>query len=231
MLMKTASSIKRPPSPKTKEELVDRANTLSGKTLAELSKSYPEALPSSHKEAKGFVGKLIEWHLGADDNNLPQPDFIHLNIELKTLPLNEKGLASESTYVCTAPFNIRETWMTSRVRQKLNHILWVPFEADQNIPFRDRRIGSPLLWHLTPEMESILAEDWEELTTLLQFGQAENLNAKVGKFLQIRPKAANSRVLIKNINAEGEENYMNPKGFYLRTSFTNQILKQHYCFI
>jgi DNA mismatch repair protein MutH len=218
--------------PKDEQELLARSKQLVGKSLQELVSTYNEKLPSSLLKAKGFVGQLIEWHLGASSNNLPQPDFPHLNIELKTLPLNSKGLPSESTYICTAPLNLSlaiETWEHSRVYKKLSRVLWIPFEADPTIPLKQRRIGSPLLWHLDPETERILKQDWEELTDMLCLGKIEGLSAHMGVYLQIRPKAAHSRILHRSINQEGEEIMVNPKGFYLRSKLTQKILKEHYC--
>jgi DNA mismatch repair protein MutH len=55
------------------------------------------------------------------------------------------------------------------------------------------------------------------------------VTAKLGRFLQIRPKAANSRVITRQIGHDGEEEWYHPCGFYLRTSFTQQILSGKAC--
>jgi len=218
--------------PKDKQELLDRCHEIAGKTVAELALTYHQKIPRSLNQAKGFVGQFIEYALGANGLNLPEPDFPNLGIELKTLPLNANGQPRESTYICTAPLRSSvkaELWENSRVRKKLAHVLWVPIEADPNIPLPNRRIGTALLWSPSFAIEAILRQDWEELTSMLHLGQVANLSAKIGTYLQIRPKAAHSHILSTTINEEGEVTRVNPKGFYLRTSLTQKILKENYC--
>lgn len=219
-------------SPQSEQELLTRCHRIAGKTLAELAQTYHQKIPSSLTQAKGFMGQLIERALGANGLNLPEPDFPNLGIELKTLPLNTNGQPRESTYVCTAPLGLSaeiEPWENSRVRKKLARVLWVPIEADPNIPLINRRIGTALLWSPSPTIESILRQDWEELTLMLHLGQIANLSAKIGTYLQIRPKAAHSRILSPAINEQCEAVRINPKGFYLRSSLTQKILKENYC--
>jgi len=218
-------------SPKNEQELLARAHEIAGKTLYELASTYNQRIPRSLIQSKGFMGQLIERALGANGLNLPEPDFPDLGIELKTLPLNANGLPRESTYVCTAPLGLSaeiEPWENSRVRKKLARILWVPLEADPNIPLAERRIGTALLWSPSPTVEAILRQDWEELTLMLHLGQMANLSAKIGTYLQIRPKAAHSRILNTAVNEQGETVRTNPKGFYLRSSLTQKILQENY---
>ncbi len=222
--------------PQTEAELLARCQALTGLSLQNIAAECNQAIPKSLSHAKGWVGQLMELYLGADGTNQSQPDFAHLGIELKTIPLNANMQARESTYVCTAP--LRETrhqsllpsrWQDSRVRHKLAKVLWVPIEADPSIPLPNRQVGSPLLWVLPPELESILQQDWEELTEMLYCGQIAEISAKQGVYLHIRPKAAHSRILNVTHDAQGEALWVNPRGFYLRSAFTNHILKTHYC--
>lgn len=220
-------------SPPTSEAaLLDRSLKLSGISFSELAARYHQTLPTSLKQAKGLVGQLLECALGASAGNLPEPDFPNLGIELKTIPIDANSQPRESTYVCTAPINLSaeiESWEQSRVRKKLARVLWVPVEADPHIPLAERRIGTAQLWSPDPHTEAILRQDWEELTHMLHLGQTDNLSAKIGTYLQIRPKAAHSRVLNRGINELGEEILINPKGFYLRTVLTQKILAACYC--
>ena len=213
--------------PQSESELLQRCHALAGLTLGQISSLYHQTLPKNPTQAKGFVGQLIEQALGALNTNLPGPDFPHLGIELKTLPLNAKGLPQETTYVCTAPYTIEactEQWETSRVWKKLARVLWVPFEANPTIPLANRRVGKAILWSPDTETASILREDWEELSTMLQLGQSALLSAKIGTYLHLRPKAAHSRILSSYVDETGEIIKANPKGFYLRTVLTQKVL-------
>ncbi len=216
--------------PLNERALLVRARGLAGVSLGELAKIYAIPLPKALLRAKGFVGQLLELALGATAKNQSLPDFPDLGIELKTLPIDSHGHPRESTYVCTAPTHTEvSSWQDSRVRQKLLHVLWIPIEADPKIPLPERRIGTPLLWHLLPNLEKILQQDWEELVTLLRLGQEAKVTARLGTYLQIRPKAAHSRIMHKGLNEDGDRIQSNPRGFYLRTLFTRMILKESYC--
>jgi len=216
--------------PNSEQELLDRCRTITGKTILELANIFNQKIPTTLHQAKGWIGTLIEWHLGADSANKSQPDFSNLGIELKTLPLNAQYQPQESTYICTASLNPNlEVWRTSRVYKKLAHVLWVPIEASSQIPIPKRRIGTPILWKPCPKIETILKQDWEELTEILQLGQIAKLSAKQGTYLQIRPKAAHSHILTSTLDEQGEVILTGPKGFYLRSVFTKIILANHYC--
>ncbi len=216
--------------PLNERALLVRARALAGIALGELAKNHRQALPKTLLHSKGFVGQLIELALGASAKNQSLPDFPELGIELKTLPIDHLGYPRESTYVCTAPTQTEvSSWHHSRVRQKLLHVLWIPIEADPKIPLATRRIGTPLLWHLPQDLETILQQDWEELTTMLRLGQEAKITARLGTYLQIRPKAAHSRVMHGTLNEDGERIQSNPRGFYLRTLFTRMVLEGGYC--
>jgi DNA mismatch repair protein MutH len=56
-------------------------------------------------------------------------------------------------------------------------------------------------------------------------GEPEKVNARQGKYLQIRPKAANARALSKTTIESGESGVSLPRGFYLRPVFTEMLIK------
>jgi DNA mismatch repair protein MutH len=223
--------MKRPSPPSCEAELLARCHALAGKDLSELAKIAERQLPLSLQRAKGWIGELLEWHLGCDAKSKAEPDFLALGIELKTIPINALGQPQESTYVCTAPFDLglnEKSWEDSWLKRKLSRVLWVPVQAHKECPLGQRKVGLALLWIPSPETESILKQDWEELTELLLWGGAENLRAHYGRYLQLRPKAAHRRILTTHRDAEGAPLLCGPKGFYLRSSFTKEILAQYY---
>ncbi|HEB67107.1 MAG TPA: DNA mismatch repair endonuclease MutH [Gammaproteobacteria bacterium] len=219
-----------PSPPLSESELLAQAERLAGLRLAELARLLDQPVPDSLRTAKGWVGQLLETALGASAGALPEPDFRHIGVELKTLPLNRQGEPRESTYVCTVPLtgNTGLSWETSWVRRKLARVLWVPVEAAPELVIGERRIGMPLLWSPDAEEEAILRQDWEELMELVVTGQLEELSARHGTWLQIRPKAANARARCHGYDAEGRLTETLPRGFYLRTAFTRRLLNRHY---
>ena len=211
-------------------ELLQRANDLAGGSLEAAARNFHYPLPHNLKSEKGWIGQLLEHCLGATAGSKAEPDFPHLGIELKTLPVNEKGEPAESTYVCTVPLgeNTELQWKASWVRRKLSHVLWFPVESRSAGAFDQRRFGTPFLWQPGPDEESQLREDWEELMQMICEGDLDKITAHHGNSLQIRPKAAFSRSLCKTSADNGAMAFTLPRGFYLRSRFTARILKQKF---
>ena len=212
--------------PKTEAELLTRCQAMAGKTLGQIAAESAVRVPEDLRRHKGWVGNLFETYLGADAGNKAEPDFVGLGVEMKTLPLNAQGKPKESTYVCTV--SMRQTgelnWQDSWVKRKLSRVLWVPVEAERAIPLAERYVGNAWIWQPTVEQENMLQRDWEELMDRIVLGEQAEITGREGEYLQIRPKAANSRVLAKGISASGTTEFINPKGFYLRTAFTGQLM-------
>jgi len=216
------------PPPRSETELLERAAALSGRTLRDLAAAAGRIVPPDQRRMKGWVGEFIEDLLGADARSLSEPDFRTLGIELKTIPLNARGRPAESTWVCIVPLaGDPESWEGSGVCRKLSRVLWVPVEGDRSIPLPARRVGSAFLWSPGPAEEIALRADWEELTGMIALGDLESITARHGRWLQIRPKAANARALTRSTDAGGAPLDTLPRGFYLRAAFTAALLRRH----
>jgi DNA mismatch repair protein MutH len=217
-------------APRDQAELLERAAGLAGLRLGELARRFDAAVPPDLRRAKGFVGGLLERALGATAGSRALPDFPELGIELKTLPVDRAGAPVESTFVCTIPLTeIGEVeWLDSRVRRKLSKVLWIPVDGERAIAIGERRIGHALLYELLPEDEAVLRADWEELAGSIGRGHVERLTGHVGRYLQIRPKAAHSRARRLGFDADGAPFAALPRGFYLRPSFTGALLARHF---
>lgn len=215
--------------PKTEIELINRCRALEGLSFGELAAQIGVQPDPNRLRRKGWVGMAIEWVLGASAGTQALPDFPLLGIELKTLPINQFFLPAESTFVTTVSLLqiSQKSWHDSACYQKLKRVLWIPIEADHRIPFHHRRIGKALLWSPSVAQEAILKADWQELCFMVSSGKLAELDARMGQFLQIRPKAASSKSLSYGFNEEGGKIQTMPRGFYLRRIFTEIILKQH----
>jgi DNA mismatch repair protein MutH len=215
--------------PSTIAQLQQRAAEIAGKTLGELAQSYRAKIPQDLRVQKGWQGQFIEHCLGADAGNESRPDFSLLDIELKTLPIDLQGKVQESTYVCVVDLanNLGAQWRQSSVYQKLKHVLWVPIAQQTGTPITQSIIGTPFLWQMNAEQESQIKSDWEDAMELISMGKVHQLNAKFGDVLQVRPKAANSRVLTQVVDEKGNSAQTLPRGFYLRAKFTESLLHSH----
>lgn len=215
-------------APVNKDELMLRANSLAGITIQQLANKLQRNIPGSLVHAKGWFGTLLEDFLGAQAASAAKPDFIDLGIELKTLPIDNNGKPKESTYICVVQLDpdSLSSWEKSLVKHKLNEVLWIPFEANKEIPIALRRIGSPFLWKPDVEQEKQLKQDWQELSDMIVMGEIDKISASIGKVLQIRPKAANAKSLTIDKN-QSSDTLTLPRGFYLRPSFTQTLINAY----
>ena len=212
--------------PQTLEQLLSQAQSIAGLTFGELADELHIPVPPDLRRDKGWVGMLLERALGATAGSKAEQDFSHLGVELKTLPINAEGYPLETTFVSLAPLvqNSGVKWENSHVRHKLSCVLWMPIEGSRHIPLRERHIGAPILWKPTAEQERQLKQDWEELMDLIVLGKLDQITARIGEVMQLRPKGANSRSITKGIGRNGEVIETLPLGFYLRKAFTAGIL-------
>lgn len=219
-----------PANPQSEQELLSRAYAMAGFTLAQLAATAGIPVPRDLRRDKGWTGQLIEWQLGASAGSRPEQDFPDLGIELKTIPVDPQGRPLETTFVCVAPLIgvSGQRWEESNVRNKLSRVLWIPVEGSRDIPVGDRRVGMPLLWSPNEEEEGLLRQDWEELMDMIVLGEVEQISARHGQVLQLRPKAANSKALTRAIGRNGQPIMTLPRGFYLNIEFTHQLLQRHF---
>ena len=220
----------RAPPPRSEAELLARADALAGRSLGGIAAELGLHAPQTTRRGKGWTGTVIEYALGASAGSLPEPDFRLISVELKTMPIGANRRPLESTYVCTVPLagDAAPDWCDSNVCRKLGRVLWVPFEGDRAIALPERRVGSALLWSPSPDEESRLASDWETLMDRVVLGRVDEISAREGECLQIRPKAANAAARRRAIGSSGAWETTLPRGFYLRPSFTAAILARHY---
>ncbi|MGB6187962.1 MAG: DNA mismatch repair endonuclease MutH [Aeromonas molluscorum] len=219
-----------PTPPQSEQELLARAHAIAGFTLAQLAAKAGIKVPRDLRRDKGWVGQLIEWQLGANAGSRPEQDFPELGIELKTIPVDPKGKPLETTFVCVAPLVgiSGQRWEDSNVRNKLSRVLWIPVEGSRDIPIGERRVGMPLLWIPSAEENALLRQDWEELMDMIVLGEVEQISARHGQVMQLRPKAANSKALTRAIGRAGQPIMTLPRGFYLKIPFTHALLMRHF---
>ncbi len=213
------------PSPPTDEaELVARARALSGLAIDALARHWGVRVDGSPVSTKGKVGELLERALGATGGAAATWDFPAIRVELKTIPLDPRGKPRESTFVCAVSLleAERAEWETSWVRAKLARVLWVPVRIGTD---GSRRIGDPCLWSPSSEQERVLRDDFDEILGRVGATGIEGLSARVGRWMQLRPKAAHGRVRTRAPGADGGLIETVPRGFYLRARFTGAILR------
>jgi len=211
---------------KSEDELLDRCKAIEGLSFAQLATELGLSIPEHPLKRKGFVGQAIELALGTTAGCQSSPDFCALGIELKTLPINHLGKPAESTFITSIPLLTihNQVWETSQCYAKLKRVLWLPIEGSRDIPFSHRRIGCGILWSPSLHDEEVLAKDWTDLTFMMSTGKLAEVDASMGDYIQVRPKAANGKSLCYGFDESGNKIQTMPRGFYLRSRFTAKIL-------
>src|SRR5260370_27818470 len=122
--------------PGDEAELVARVVALQGWSVEALAQSIGLSVASGGARTKGKVGELIERALGATGGSRKAWDFPELRIELKTIPVDERGIPPESTFVCRVSLLDAELqeWADSWARAKLSRVLWGPLELPRGRP-------------------------------------------------------------------------------------------------
>jgi len=211
-----------PAPPATLDELLARARSLSGLRVDELADRVGFSVEGAAVRTKGKVGELLERALGATGGSAAELDFPELGVELKSVPVGEDGRPLESTFVCA--FGLmdaeRASFETSWVRRKLSRVLFVPVREAEG----ERRIREPVLWSPTQDQERALKDDFDEIVGRIAIGDIEGLSAHVGKYMQLRPKAASGSVRTAAPGRDGELVSTVPRGFYLRARFVGALL-------
>jgi DNA mismatch repair protein MutH len=213
-------------APATVDDLLARARALEGRAMGTLARAVGIDERGDAVRTKGTGGAILERALGANGGSSRVHDFPELGIELKTIPVDAKGVPTESTYVCTLSLADAEAqeWETSWVRAKLARVLFVPLVLSEGTRWTDRRIGAPVFWKPTPAQENVLRADFDDVVGLIGIGRIEDLTAHQGRWLQVRPKARDGSVRTVAWGADGEAIATVPRGFYLRARFTAAVL-------
>lgn len=215
--------------PKSTQDLLENARAIAGLRLGHLARRLEWSVPGDLRRHKGWIGRLLETALGADAGNA-SVDFAGLGVELKTIPVDRRGRPRETTFVCSVPLASPDetSWETSRTRTKLETVLWIPILNGDDLAIGDRLVGSPLLWSPSPSEERLLAEDWREHLDVIRRGCVDEITARDGRALQIRPKGADADSTTWTVGPDGDAVLTQPRAFYLRTSFTASVLERYF---
>ena len=202
-----------------------RASAITGFTLEQLAARYGVAVPTSNTRSKGWGGQLVEHALGASAGSISGPDFPQLGVELKTIPISLSGKPAESTYVHRAVVAISRNAVriVLCLAQACARAVVSRCERTRD-PIAHRRLGCPRLWSPSPDHWAVLRADFDEHIENIQFGREGAITARHGQVLQIRPKGATAADRTPAVGPSGERIMTNPRGFYLRASFTARVI-------
>lgn len=220
------NAIKTQNEPQSFETIIERLNLIVGKSITELAKSVNVDVPISPLHGKGFVGELLEILLGATAKNQSIPDFPKLGLELKSIPVDSEFKVLESTFLCHAPLSdIRNlTFENSSVYAKIKRVLFVIVNGQRDLGFEHRRVLGYFFYSPGKEELDTLKQDFNELYEMVKTGLVEEINARLGHIIQMRPKGANGKALTECTGPDGKIIKTRPRGFYIRRKHTQKLV-------
>ena len=166
----------------TIDELLSYTEKIKGKSLNDIIKEKESSNDNEMHKEKGILGNLVETEFyGYKNNNISEADFKELGIELKTsgITKTKKGKirAKERLVLSMINFNeiVNETFETSHLLNKNENILILWYYYKKNIPVRDLKFYTYLLYSLHQD-EDVIKNDFKIIQEKVLKGKAEELS-------------------------------------------------------
>ena len=175
-----------PLPPDSEQALLLQASRLEGLSIADVAAAAGWRAPSPRRLDCGWIGRLMEAALGASAGPRPEPDFPHLGLELKTVPVGYNGKPRSPSFLCTVQLPLpHPDWQSSLPFRKLSRMLWIPIIGKSGQAPGSRRIGGARLFAPNLEQWNILRADWDDIMECLHV--EGEVPPGYGRWLFVRP--------------------------------------------
>lgn len=202
------------------EEVLSVAQRLTGKSLRDIVPNNVEVTPGN----KGAFGLLLEEHgFGVANNNSQAPDFQPVGVELKVVPLKNKGRSwdvKERTKICSINYHslVEEDWESSHCKNKLDHVLFVFYRHCDDL--MDCKVEGHLLYQLSDRREApLLRKDWELIWAKVCSGHADSLSESLTSRLAASTAGAKANDVSQPFSSKGARK----RAFSLKPSYTRTL--------
>ncbi|MVX36209.1 MutH/Sau3AI family endonuclease, partial [Myroides sp. LoEW2-1] len=216
----------------TIKQVISHYNKLKGKTIKEIYEKalsdYPDILLNVNN--KGIVGQVFEASIGQKPNSNPNPDIENLALELKVLPLRKVGQAlqpKERSKIKSINYNsiIKEDWVTSEVKKKIDNILFFVYEQPTGVKFSELdKLKFKGVLHFDLNSQDLSEDlnqirlDWELIQSMVKREEADLLSESLTECLGASTSGTGLQV-----------NYGSGKSAKQRSySFKHSYLKYYY---
>ena len=211
----------------TKEEVLEIANMLIGKTFGELN-SYQMQAELYDKGTHGHILEEDVFQYGS--NSRSAPDFEEAGIELKVTPYkkNKNGTLSAKERLVLNIINYMEeyknTFYTSHFwyKNQLIEIIWYLHEDDK--PKSEFKITHSLLFTFPEEDLPIIKQDWYKIINKIKAGKAHELSEADTMYLGACTKGANASSVRKQ---PFSDILAKQRAFCLKTSYMTQLVRDY----
>ena len=172
------------------DSILHYAGKLTGKTLDELVSGGEIIIGDTH--SKGKFGQYVEqgfFHIR--NNNLHEPDFKEVGMELKVAPMKGKlGKLTSKERMVLGIINYDEVPSKGFdiFLEKGSHILIVFFHWIEDTDIRQYRVLKVVDWKPTNEELRLILEDWKIIEGYIMRGEAHLLSERQTRFLAANTK-------------------------------------------
>ena len=94
------------------------------------------------------------------------------------------------------------------------------------VRYEERYIAGFHFWSPSSEDKTVIKNDYDELMEMVATGRIDDITARLGTIMQLRPKAADGKALTDCPGPDGEIIKVRPRGFYMRRSFMLELLSR-----
>ncbi len=154
----------------SEDELMDYAKKLEGLRFSEISSLIGKLDENHRKHTKGVAAKVIETdYFDIPTNSSEEPDFENLGIELKVSPLRHiesLGLytSKERNVLKMVDYNEianNEEWVQTKVKKKLNRILFVLYVHEKSLNAWDWKVAKVFIWSPSNQQNKLIQKDYQ----------------------------------------------------------------------
>lgn len=211
----------------TLDELMEKAYAAEGKKFSDIDLTNR----LENKKAKGGLGQVVEEsYFGYQVNSNTEPDFEHLDVELKVTPFkhNKNGTLSAKERLVLNIINYMEEvhydFSTSSFWKKNKKLLLMFYEWLPDINRKNYQIVKSILFTYPEEDLEIIKQDWETIVSKIRDGKAHELSEGDTNYLGACTKGVNKKQLR---NQPYSDKLAMQRAFSLKQSYMTVLVRKY----
>lgn len=202
-----------------RDEATEKLQEIIGKDLVKIAHDCDVTLFKDGKKNKGWVGHVVECHLGLPRNSLQAPDFGDWELKTVSMKKLKSGLIVPKETMAITMINaddvLNNDFANSHLKLKLNSLLIITrMWYDKSEPHSELLSAFKFDLDNDKELYSEIEADYEETRECLRTKGFNCLTGKMGKWVQPRTKG------------QGHD-APKTRAFYARTGLLKRILQEN----
>ena len=179
-----------------------------------------------NKKGKSYARKVLDHALGIKSDGVLYNQYRKSGLNIKTIRCKPgfKVIYAMSFRYYDYMEIIKEDWENSTLKNEISKLLFLILTLPNKKAPQNEAIFDSLILH-TPAEDDLetMKNDWFTIVNMIRDKKANKLTGDIGKIIQTRPKAKNSKDIIE---APGGYKVVR-KCFFIRTSYLQKILDDY----